>query len=241
MNGVKLTVILDDLNGALEGYVRSYGIAIIIEKDDKIILFDTGTKVPPLMEDIKRYGISPKEIDAVILSHNHYDHTDGLPGILKENNNVPVYIHKDWHKPASFKGFQVPKTNQVIIDEPREITEIVSGIYLTSSILSPDYGGVYEHACFIDAGNSYILLCGCCHPGLNAFLDERRALNLDLDNDLHLIGGMHGFKFSEKEAQNLDPLVKSVILFHCTMNGKVFKKQFGKKCSIGVVGKEYWF
>ena len=37
-------------------------------------------------------------IDAVILSHNHNDHTDGLLGILRENKDIPVYVHKDWDR-----------------------------------------------------------------------------------------------------------------------------------------------
>lgn len=241
MSLVKITILIDDFNGALNGFISSYGIAALIEIEGKKILFDTGTKVDPLIANLGAYGISPTDLDAVILSHNHYDHTDGLPYILEQNVNIPVYVHKDWEKPASFKGFQIPQRNKVVIQSARQLKEITSKIYLTNSYYSSDYGGVFEHACYIKASNSYILLCGCCHPGLNQFLKDREILNIPKNASLHLIGGMHGFKFSKNEAEELNSTIESVNLFHCTMNATIFRDQFGEKCSLGVLGKTMKF
>ncbi|MHA1491180.1 MAG: MBL fold metallo-hydrolase [Promethearchaeota archaeon] len=237
---VKLTILIDDYNRAEEKFVLSYGFAALIEKNNKRILFDAGTKVEPLIKNLHTYGVLPSSLDAVILSHNHYDHTDGLPGILKENDKIPVYIHKDWDAPASFKGFQVPKKNRIVVKKAKEIIDI-PGIFVTNSYLAPDYGGVYEHACFIKTNNAFILLCGCCHPGLNKFLKDRKILGIPQDAPLHLIGGMHGFKFSDFEAEKLYPIVKSVVLYHCTENTRIFQKQFKKKCFNGIVGKTLIF
>lgn len=241
MNKIKITVIIDDLNRTERGYVKSFGIAALIELNKKIILFDTGDSETPLLSNLRTYGISPASIDAVILSHNHNDHTDGLPGILRENRDIPVYIHKDWDRPASFKGFQVPPTNRVVIQKARELTEVTSHLFITNSYHSSDYGGIYEHACYIKAENSYILLCGCCHPGLNRFLEDREILGIPKNAPLHIIGGMHGFKFKEEEAISLSSIIRSIVLFHCTMNEDIFKEQFGEECQIGIVGKVMQF
>lgn len=241
MNKIKITVIIDDLNLVKKGYVKSFGIAIVIELNKKIVLFDTGDSEPPLLSNLRAYGISPASIDAVILSHNHNDHTDGLPGILRENEDIPVYIHKDWDRPASFKGFQVPSINRVVIQKARELNEVTSHLFITNSYHSSDYGGIYEHACYIKAENSYILLCGCCHPGLNRFLEDREILGIPKNAPLHIIGGMHGFKFKEDEAKSLSSIVRSIVLFHCTMNEGIYKEQFGEKCQIGIVGKVMQF
>ena len=241
MSLLKITILIDDFNGAVKGFIPSYGIAVLIEIDGKKILFDTGTKIDPLIANFEVYGVTPTELDAVILSHNHYDHTDGLPYILKHNVNIPVYIHKDWEKAASFKGFQVPQKNKIVIQRARQLKEITSKIFLTNSYYSSDYGGVYEHACYIKANDSYILLCGCCHPGLNRFLKDREILNIPKNTSLHLIGGMHGFKFNKNEAEELKPIIKSVNLFHCTMNAKIFREQFGEICSLGILGKTMKF
>ncbi|TFF63485.1 MAG: MBL fold metallo-hydrolase [Promethearchaeota archaeon] len=241
MAEVKITILVDDINGAEKGYDLSYGFAALIEMNEKKILFDAGTKVPPLLNNLKLYGIAPSSIDALILTHNHYDHTDGMPGILEENHDLPIYIHKDWDRPATFKGVQPPRKNCIISKKAQEYSEICEGFYLTNSYKAGDYGGVYEHACYIKTGSSYILLTGCCHPGLNQFLEDRTQLRISNEDMLHIMGGFHGFKFSDVRAKNLDPIIQSIIICHCTMNAKVFREQFGTKCSIGIVGKTYLF
>ena len=241
MSQVKITVLIDDLNGVMNNYVLSYGFAALIEIENKKVLFDTGTNVNPLLKNLRTYGVKANDVDAVILSHNHYDHTDGLPGILHENREIPVFVHKDWNKPASFKGFQVPIENRVEVQNAGQIKELSPNIYLTNSYYSADYSGVYEHASYIKASDSYILLCGCCHPGLNLFLQERNGLGISESSDLHIIGGMHGFKFKKQEAIKIHPILRAITLFHCTMNVKSFREQFGERCEIGVVGKSMVF
>ena len=68
----KLNIVYDDLNGAEIGYMKSFGFAAIVEIDNKKILFDTGTKEEILVNNLTNYGLDASEIDAVILSHNHY-------------------------------------------------------------------------------------------------------------------------------------------------------------------------
>lgn len=241
MGEVKITIMVDDLNCAKEGYILSYGFAALIEVNDKIILFDSGSKVRPLISNLNKYGLNPSSIDLTILSHNHFDHTDGLPGILKQNKDMPVYVHKQWNIPVSYKGIPIPPKNMVINQNARECVEIVNGLFLTNSYLSSDYGGIHEHAAYIQYENSVILICGCCHPGLNTFLYDRQILEIPLEKPLHIIGGMHSFKFSLQKAIDLNPIIKTITLFHCTENIKIFQEQFKNKCQIGIVGKTMAF
>ncbi|MFX0069916.1 MAG: MBL fold metallo-hydrolase [Candidatus Hermodarchaeota archaeon] len=237
----KLTILIDDINDVEKNYTKSFGFAVLIEKDDKKILFDTGTHTNPLLTNLKSYGVSPTSLDAIILSHNHNDHTNGIIGILKVNDNIPIFVHKDWNVPVSFQGIQIPRKNLIVNKGARERKDITNGIYLTNSYFSPDYGKIYEHACYIKTNDSYILLCGCCHPGLNDFLKDRKQLGISLDSKLYFIGGMHGFRFSDQQAKELSPIVKSIILCHCTENATKFREQFGDRCSLGVVGKTMIF
>lgn len=239
-SSVLLTVIIDDYNGIKEGYIPAYGFSVLIEINNKRILFDTGTRPRLLLRNLRTYGITPADFDAIILSHNHYDHTDGLPGILEVNKLIPVYIHKDWNRRASFKGFKIPKQNQVVLDKGREITEISNNVFITDSYYSSDYGGVYEHALLIKSKKDEILISGCCHPGLNVFINYCQSNGL-INNDLTIIGGFHGFKFSDTRAREIDNQLKSIILCHCTMHEKSFKNQFGKKCKSSVVGEKLRF
>ncbi|MFO7796380.1 MAG: MBL fold metallo-hydrolase [Promethearchaeati archaeon] len=237
---VKITVLVDDLNGAINGFVCSYGFSALIELDENKILFDTGTEEEPLAKNLKLMGYSPKDLDAVILSHNHYDHTNGLPILLKDNPDLPVYVHKKWDKDINYKGCKIPTRNKIILEHGNCVDDINSNIFITDSFYSSDYGGVYEHACYIKKNSHFILICGCCHPGLNKFLQNRERLKINTDS-LTIMGGLHGFRFSDNEAENINPKLDEIILCHCTSNIKTYQNQFKEKCSIGLVGKTYLF
>jgi 7,8-dihydropterin-6-yl-methyl-4-(beta-D-ribofuranosyl)aminobenzene 5'-phosphate synthase len=238
---VTFTILVDDLDGAVRGFTCSYGFSILIELNGTKILFDAGTKIKPLLNNLKTLGCSPNDLDCVILSHNHYDHTDGLPGIIKENDEIPIYVHKEWDAKVSFKGFQVPNKNKRTINKPRTLDEISDDILITDVYYSQDYGGIQEHACYIRTDGSYVLISGCCHPGLTTFLQDRKKLRIPMDATLSIIGGFHGFRFSDREANDLYPQLNKIIICHCTSYVNQYEQQFKEKCSIGVVGKSYVF
>ena len=238
---VKINVIYDDLNGAEVGFVKSFGFAALVEIEDKKILFDAGTKEDLLNKNLSALKVLPSQIDAVILSHNHYDHANGLSAITRDNPKVPVYVHKYWNNPVRHIGDPVPPKNIRIIQEGRKLEEIGARIYVTNCYQSQDYGGIYEQACYLEADDSFILICGCSHPGLNVFLDDRRNLGISIKTSLHIMGGFHGFMFDDERVKQLNPYIKSIVIFHCTRNIKTFQAQFHEKCKIGVVGKSYYF
>jgi len=241
MQEIKITILYDDLDGVEPGYIKSFGFSALLEVKNKIILFDTATKEDILIENLTNFGITPSSIDAVILSHNHYDHTDGLPAILKSNENLPVFVHKHWEKPVRHKGISVPPKNKFVVKEGGQFKELGEKVYITNAFMSPDYGGIYEHACYVRTNDAYILICGCCHPGLLDFLKDRESLGIPVDTPLYIIGGLHGFEFTDKEAQSINPYIRSIIICHCTKNTNVYKEQFGEKCTLGIVGKTLKF
>jgi len=237
----KITILVDDLNGSVDDFVCSYGFAALIEIQNLKILFDTGTKEKPLQKNLSRMGFSARDLDAVILSHNHYDHTNGLAILLKDNPNLLVYVNKDWDKKISYKGKKIPSKNKKIIMNGRKMDELNSNLFITDTYYSPDYGGVYEHACYLKKKNHLILICGCCHPGLNKFLKNRGHLKISESIPLTIIGGLHGFSFTTQEAKELNPQLNNIILCHCTSKIKTFQDQFKDKSSVGIVGKVYKF
>lgn len=241
MKEIKLTIIVDDLNGAEPGFIKSFGFALLIEINNQKVLFDTGTKEDVLIKNLINYGIKPSSIDSVILTHNHYDHTNGLSGILKYNEDVSVYVHKYWKKPVRQIGDLIPSKNMIFVEKGGIFKELGEKIYITNAYMSSDYGGIYEQGCYIRTKDSFILICGCCHPGLNNFLKDREFLRIPGNSPLHLIGGFHGFKFEDETADLLYSQINSVILCHCTRNIKVYKRQFREKCIIGTVGRTLKF
>lgn len=241
LEDIKIKIIYDDLNEAESGYLIAFGFAALIEFDEKIVLFDAGTKEDVLKNNLSAAGVLPSEIDAVILSHNHYDHANGLSAVLNGNVNIPVYVHKYWTNPVRHIGNPIPPDNIRTVQNGRKLKEIGAQIYVTNCYQSKDYGGIYEQACYVECNNSLILLCGCSHPGLDVFLDDRKNLGINSYKDLHIMGGFHKFEFDNARAKQLNPSIRSIVIFHCTKNITTFQSQFQGKCSIGTIGKTYHF
>jgi 7,8-dihydropterin-6-yl-methyl-4-(beta-D-ribofuranosyl)aminobenzene 5'-phosphate synthase len=62
------------------------------------ILFDTGATPDGLVENMRRLDLSPGDIDVIVLSHGHWDHTTGMHGLVEKLGRVelPVLIHPDF-------------------------------------------------------------------------------------------------------------------------------------------------
>ncbi len=93
---VTVYVLADDLAGPNNPFIAQHGASYWLSLDyrgKKIsILFDTGAYPGPIVENITRFGLDPHTIDYVILSHNHYDHTGGLLGVLEKIDHVVPVI-----------------------------------------------------------------------------------------------------------------------------------------------------
>ena len=65
------------------------------------VLFDTGMSPDGLVENMRRLGHSPKDLEAIVLSHGHLDHTTGMDGLMRTlgRANLPVFLHPEaWSK-----------------------------------------------------------------------------------------------------------------------------------------------
>jgi 7,8-dihydropterin-6-yl-methyl-4-(beta-D-ribofuranosyl)aminobenzene 5'-phosphate synthase len=60
------------------------------------LLFDTGYNRMGVLHNMDKLAVNPKEIEAIVLSHAHMDHTGSLNLILEKiSGDVPVVVHPD--------------------------------------------------------------------------------------------------------------------------------------------------
>ncbi|HYB91268.1 MAG TPA: MBL fold metallo-hydrolase [Candidatus Binataceae bacterium] len=61
------------------------------------LLFDTGLSRDGMMHNLEVLGIKPREFRAVVLSHGHADHTNGLSALLGHlgGRRIPLVMHPD--------------------------------------------------------------------------------------------------------------------------------------------------
>ncbi len=86
----ELTILCD--NRAGEGFQEEHGLSILISTRDLKILFDTGSG-ETLLKNAMSANISLGQIDYLVLSHGHSDHTGGIPDVLKRNEHLMVAAH----------------------------------------------------------------------------------------------------------------------------------------------------
>lgn len=141
----RVTILCENSVGIPFGVVGEHGFACLIETDRGDYLFDTGqgfgivTNALALRKDLKR-------IEAVMISHGHYDHTGGLPPVLKLKGPVPVYGHPSmfferyWSKDGEKRYIGIPYRRPFLeslgarFQLNTGMVEVGPGVYLTGEI-----------------------------------------------------------------------------------------------------------
>jgi len=72
----------------------SRGNAVFIENGDTRVLVDAGLSARELSTRLEQVGVSPATLDAILVTHEHRDHCQGL-GPLARRYALPVYLHPE--------------------------------------------------------------------------------------------------------------------------------------------------
>jgi len=161
---MKITIVYD--NEAPPQFKSDWGFACLIQTNETTLLFDTGANSNILLDNMKKLNLDPKSIQAVMLSHDHWDHTGGLSGLLTVNPKITIY------KPT-------------FSNKPQQITPG----FMTTGYLS-SWSGIQEQSLLCDTKEGLLVITGCSHPGLENILDTAKKFG----KIYAVIGGFHGFK-----------------------------------------------
>lgn len=76
--------------------VGSYGVNCVAFWNDReqCVLVDPGSDADKLNEFLRAFDLT---LEAVVLTHCHFDHIGALPDLLAKRRNIPVFLHfNDW-------------------------------------------------------------------------------------------------------------------------------------------------
>jgi len=93
---MNVTCVVDDAVQRSSAFWGEHGVAFLIETEGRRVLFDTGQSSTVLLHNLELLGVDPATIDALAISHAHYDHTGGLPALLDcVRPSTPLYANPD--------------------------------------------------------------------------------------------------------------------------------------------------
>ncbi|AEE13837.1 beta-lactamase domain protein [Thermodesulfobium narugense DSM 14796] len=147
----RITILVDNivLSSSPANLLAEHGFSALIETERQTFLYDTGSSGIVLLNNAHRLKKDLKNIDAIILSHNHSDHTGGLFALLDYlRKDIRVYAHHNIFKKTfskktkkiTFIGIPFAKemleslgANFIFLDSPIKINE---NIFLSYQIES---------------------------------------------------------------------------------------------------------
>lgn len=80
---VRITALMDNLPSEHKALVNEHGLSYLLEMPGLRLLFDCGATGHPL-DNARRLGLSVADLDAVALSHSHYDHAAGYRDLIEQ-------------------------------------------------------------------------------------------------------------------------------------------------------------
>lgn len=143
---MRLICVVDDAVQLSSPYWGEHGLAFLIEAEGRRLLFDAGQSETILLHNLALLEIDPATIEAIAISHAHYDHTGGLPAVMaRARSGRPLYANPDLFRARfSRKKGQLKEIGLSLSQEDlaqrlalrlsAERQQILSGVWTTGEI-----------------------------------------------------------------------------------------------------------
>ena len=131
----------------LRGLRAEHGLAFHLQAGGRSLLFDTGPS-DLLLANADALGVDLTRLEAIVLSHGHYDHTGGLPAVRARAPQAKLFLHPAGVEPkfsAHADGpprpagmteptLQVVREAGAAVTWTREPTEVLPSVFATGEI-----------------------------------------------------------------------------------------------------------
>jgi len=230
-SGITVTYLYDNTARA-PGTRADWGFACLVQGHGRTVLFDTGANPDNFRHNLDALGVDASAIEAVVLSHDHGDHTAGFAA-LGPRPGLPVY-HAQGFNPAVVAAIRATGARAVPVSKG---VEIFPGFRT-----SDEFGdAIREEALIVETADGLVVLVGCAHPGIVSML---RQIRQSTGRPIHtVIGGFHLLRTPDTELKRIVAAVQDLGVVevgptHCTGDEAIalFREAYGAHFIEGGVG-----
>lgn len=251
----KLTTLIENHADKEERYVSEHGLSILIESEDQKppvqLLMDTGQS-GMFYDNAVKMGILLGNLNALLISHAHYDHAGGVKMLLEKATVEKMYVGKDFfHKKyyekkdgilknigITFSREELEQKGISVCELKKDMNRIFPGVTLYRNFeRSVEYETLNPHFFVEKEEDGYInncstsKVCDSLETGKESVVDNKDSFRSDsFTND----------SFTDEIAVALDTEKGIVVIVGCSHPGimnilKTIEQRSGKKIC-GVVG-----
>lgn len=226
---MKLTVLVDNNTYIDQYYWGEPALSFLLETDGRTFLFDTGYS-QVLLKNSAKMGLSLSDVDTIVLSHGHNDHTRGLLALKQADllAGKTLLAHPLCFQPKRLDGMDIgsPLTKEALAESctlrlsttPVELTPDLTylgeipatvsfeprtplGEYWDGTAWQPDVL-LDDSALVYHDKNGLFLITGCSHSGICNLIAYAKTL-FSQQPVLGVIGGFHLFDADQRLQQTI--------------------------------------
>ncbi|MDY4921005.1 MAG: MBL fold metallo-hydrolase [Phascolarctobacterium sp.] len=260
---MKLVVLVDNNTYIDQYYLGEPALSIYIENEERKYLFDTGYS-DIYLKNAQALGIELNNLDAVIISHGHNDHTGGLqwfpklekrprlvahPGIMDikraEGLDISVPVREDFLRERFELAFSKEPVwlddKLVFLGEIPRRNDFENKESVGEICCGSEWQGDYvldDSALAYKAEKGIYIITGCSHAGICNIAEYAKKVT-GSEKILGIIGGFHLFSGTNKQAlKTLEYLKKNIegTIYPCHCTNLAAKAALYNSLSLEEVG-----
>lgn len=261
---MRITVLMDNHTEIDVYYLGEPAVSYCIETENKRFLLDCGYS-DAFWKNACAMGIDLADVDTVILSHGHNDHTGGLTTLLQhDSKKQPMLLaHPDallskqykqmeigtpchaqtlaqkYHLHLTKEPYWLTKKLVFLGEIPRQIpfeTPMPIGSTGQHGKKKPDFLADDTALAYVGKEGLYIIT-GCSHAGICNIIQYAKQIT-GCNKVCGLLGGLHLFELDDRSQKTIDFLAKEQIknLYPCHCTSFAVRAALHAKTLVQEVG-----